>query len=214
MQTVEIDIPDDELLLTISCSETDSKAADEARLTFYHRHRRLMLAAATKFAKGTNLDAEELMLKVFMAAFENAGKFNCSDTDPSAIRGKVKAWLYLVLKNKIRDEIRRLANEVSMLKAYEDDEYDSSRLRASPRPDSENAPPTELVLKARKILEDLSDRDRAILGLSLEHLDFKTGQCEIPKDELEALAKSLSVLPSTIKTQRHRILERIRGVLT
>jgi len=213
MQTAEIDTPDDELLLTISCDKTDPKAAEDARLTFYRRYRRLMFAAATKFAKGTNLEAEELMLKTFLSAFENAGKFNCADTDPSVIQVKVKAWLYLILKNKIRDEIRRLANEIDMLKAYEEDELDSSRLRASHRLESEALPPSALTLKARKVLEDLSDRDRAILGLSLEYIDLKTGYCEIPKDELEALAKSLSVLPATIKTHRHRILERIRGSL-
>lgn len=205
------EVTDDELLLEMSYAAQNPNAANAALTIFYQRFKDDLLGFSTTYCRGTSLDAEQFMLNAFKEAYERAGSFNCASKDPEIIRKLVKAWLFAILKHRVIDAIRATQRERNHLRDLTDDERieDHAALSENLNEEESKARP-EVVERANQILGELSPREQDILGLSFEYRNRETGHFEIPDYLLENLAKSLGVLPSSIKTLRHRIISRIQ----
>lgn len=205
------EVTDDELLLEMSYAAQNPKTANAALAIFYQRFKDDLFGFATTYCRGTSLDAEQFMLEAFKEAYERAGTFNCASKDPETIRKLVKGWLFKILKHRVIDAIRATQRERNHLRDLADDERIEDMAVPGEDPNEEELKARlEVVEWANKILGELSPREQDILGLSFEYLNRETGHFEIPDYLLENLAESLGVLPSSIKTLRHRIISRIQ----
>lgn len=204
------EVTEDELLLEMSYAAQNPKAAEAALAIFYQRFKDDLLGFATTYCRGTSLDAEQFMLDAFKEAYECADSFNCASKAPDTIRKLVKAWLFTILKHRVIDAIRATQRERNHLRDLADDERIEDMVAPSENHEEEPKARPEVVEWANKILRELSPREQDILGLSFEHRNRETGHFEIPDYLLENLAESLGVLPSSIKTLRHRIISRIQ----
>jgi len=208
------------LLTTIGCADIDQNEAERALELLYDRHAKLLVGVAMDNGWAElGVDVEVLLQETFLSVWESAGDF-----DPSrkhyTVRSEdaVRLWLVRIFKNKFLDALAAIGSrpefvvtppdELDELPAIHDDKV-KSFARQTARSIAVSAG-IELV---RKWLATQLPGDRDLLLISAQFIDYETGKCFIPPDELRGLAATLGVVPKTIKVKRARLMRRLKGFL-
>jgi RNA polymerase sigma factor (sigma-70 family) len=204
------------LLTVIGCAEYDREAAEEALRELYDRHApRLKASGVAKRWETLGIDVDELVITTFEKIWNRAGAFDplkahCHKDRETA----VSLWIYRIFENGFRDELRAIkrgrANAPQALSSddivldAEEEEATGDGMRLKPKTGE-----TQRVGWTRQWLDCLSEGDRQIMLLSADYINPATRECEIPGEELQALADRLKLAPASIKVKRGRLKIRL-----
>jgi len=219
---VDLDHDDDSYLLFYMADAASNRPLAEAAFTeFVDRHWDTLIGfCVTQRFETFGDKADDFVSATFLKAFENASLFKPpSKADADAIHRKVQNWLFTILQRLFFDARRKLHREIKARKSKEGDEKVAEASdQATPYIDSEILPreTKRQAISARRrtltiqYMESLSERDRAILIQTQDHIDPNTGNTEPPADELESLADQFGIPTDHIRVYRQRLLDRLQ----
>ena len=209
---------DVQLLAIIAQSDQDTRQANDAFKRLYAKYAGLLFGFAAKAGWDSyGIDGEELVMRTFEKAWNKAVNFDPKKAYPnSSENAPVKLWLFTILENEFRDALRSVNRKLPM-DSFEPEtvngildlrSYDAAERTSRREEDG------EAVSNYRRLLAQWKDtllpKDREIMDLSAIYICPHTGRCEIPPDELKALAALIGVTPATIKVKRQRLIERFK----
>ncbi len=203
---------DDSLVTYMGFYEEERATAEAAAAELYRRHSKKMTAWCIKGFLLYRQSHEELVRQTFQKALKAAKNFSLKlpqDATAEAKTRHIKFWLYCVLKNTCIDAQRseRLERE-----ARAEVDVEHVALIVIDPPDSEAVePPTpRRIGLIRQFIETLPAHDQAILYNTMQYYDRCTKQTVMPKSVLDMLCTELGMTKISLRTQRSRLLERMR----
>ena len=206
------DETDESLVTYMGFNDDEPAVAEEAATELYRRHSKKMTAWCVKGFLLYRQNHEDLVKKTFQNALRAAKKFgplakSLSDVDKTK---HIKFWLYCILKNVCIDAHRSETAEreercgVEVETVAEVVTLDPVDLEAP-----EAATPRRVDL-IRIFIAGLPLHDQAILYNTMQYYDRRTGQTVMPKAVLETLCAELGMTKISLRTQRSRLLERMK----
>jgi DNA-directed RNA polymerase specialized sigma24 family protein len=203
---------DESLVTYMGFNEDEPATAEAAAGELYRRHSRKMTGWCAKSFLLYRQNHEDLVRKTFQKALRAAKNFgplhtNLSDADKTK---HIKFWLYCILKNVCIDA--RRSEKAEREERCEIDVETAGELLALDPVDTEGAePPTSRRVELiREFVVDLAPHDQAILYNTMQYYDRRTGQTVMPKTILESLCTELGMTKISLRTQRSRLLERMK----
>lgn len=222
---------DADLVVFVGMAADGPAEAEAALEMLYNRHAGDLKAYALEsgfFGKGVDIDTA--VIRTFQKIWQHAARFDPKKLGLSCDPDRaVKLWLIKILKNECRDALRKIVrrNEDPL-----DLEYPVPGLfRPSPEGEdglpisvglvvheSESADSPEHWSRYRILYQEwsqtLSPADQDLMRLSAEYTQaVPPHKCEIPADELQALAVAMEVLPETIKVKRQRLKQQAESYI-
>lgn len=206
------DETDESLVTYMGFSDDEPAVAEDAAAELYRRHSRKMTAWCAKSFLLYRQNHEELVMKTFQNALRAAKDFEplpkaLSDDDKT---NQIKLWLYRILKNACIDAHRSEATERKERCGVEVETVaDTVALDPVDSEVAEPATPGRVDL-VRDFIASLPSHDQAILYNTMQYYDRRTGQTVMPKAVLDNLCAELGMTKISLRTQRSRLLERLR----
>lgn len=206
------DETDESLVTYMGFYDEEPAVAEEAVADLYRRYSKKMTAWCSKNFLLYRQNHEDLVKKTFQKALHAATKFgplakSLSDADKAK---HIKFWLYCILKNVCIDAYR--SEDAEREERCEVEVETVADLVTLDPVDTEAPEPVtprriELI---RTFIAGHSPHDQAILYNTMQYYDRRTGQTVMPKAVLEALCTELGMTKISLRTQRSRLLERMR----
>lgn len=203
---------DESLVTYMGFNDDEPAVAEAAAAELYRRHSKKMTGWCAKSFLLYRQNHEDLVRRTFQKALRAAKTFGLpgkplSDADNTK---HVKFWLYCILKNVCIDAYRGEQSEreersevgvetVEDLVALDPVDIEPADLPAHRR--------VELI---REFVAGLVPHDQAILYNTMQYYDRRTGQTVMPKSVLAILCAELGMTKISLRTQRSRLLERMR----
>ncbi|MGH1362750.1 MAG: RNA polymerase sigma factor [Calditrichia bacterium] len=195
---------DDDLLIYM-CLQKDARVvAEEALVEFYHRHKdyvfNILKNKLGSFVKSGIIEEihNDIFLKVFLKA----------DTYKPSSNSNVRSWLGRIAQNSAFDwgaKHKRESNEIA-LEIEEWNGIELGKKNNAVRVDHRKGALTNALLK-------LSDRDREILLISMDHYDPEKQNIDIPPAILEELCKRHKTTRENIRQIRNRAKKKVEKYL-
>lgn len=206
------DETDEALVVYMGFKDDEPIIAEEAVAELFRRHSKKMNAWCAKCFLLCLQNHEDLVMLTFQKALDAAKTFkplakSLSNTDKTV---HVKAWLYSILRNLCIDAYRSEAAEREERSGVEIETV-ADVIVIDPV-DSEEAEPVtpRRVDLVHEFITSLSARDQAILYNTMQYYVPSTGQTNMPKAILQDLCSELGMTKVSLKTQRFRLLERLK----
>ncbi len=188
--------------------------AERAAGELLRRHGRKM----TAFCAGSFLlyrqNHEELVLRTFKKALRSAARktreFEAAGLS-NVTTGQVKLWLYKILKRLCIDAYR-----AETLEREQRDDVDLERVASvvyEPEGTPGEPPTSRRIELVREFMQQLGDRDRAILHNTMQFYDPSTDATSVPEEIHAAILKEFGMSEATLRTQRFRLLKRLRDYI-
>jgi RNA polymerase sigma factor (sigma-70 family) len=203
---------DESLVTYMGFNDDEPAVAEAAAGELYRRYSRKMTAWCARSFRLYRQNHEDLVKKTFQKALRAAKRFgplgrNLSDADKTR---HIKFWLYCILKNVCIDAHRSEKAEREERCGLDVENVED--VVALDPADTEAAEPAthrraELI---RAFVASLAPHDQAILYNTMQYYDRRTGQTVMPKAVLETLCAELGMTKISLRTQRSRLLERMR----
>lgn len=197
---------DEALLIYMSMKEDDSVTAKTAFNEFHHRHAKYLYNILIKQYPGLLRSEEinDLLQDTFLRVYEKAGTFKSTGAkNVKESEAHVRAWIGRIAINIHRDRYRR--NKKNNEEHLDDIEWEN----IPNRPESINIK-TEEVQVIEKALDQLSEREKAIILVSFQYYDSEEGDSQISKEELNALCDRFQTTRDNIRQIRKRALQKIK----
>jgi DNA-directed RNA polymerase specialized sigma24 family protein len=202
---------DESLVTYMGFHAEERETAEAAAGELFRRHSRKLTAWCTKNFLLYKQNHEELVQHVFKKALKGAKAFLpqlAEHVEPAQKTKVIKCWLYLILKHLCIDawhseDLEREARanvDVENIQAILD------------TPDSEAAeiPTSRRIELTRQFVGGLNERDQAILFNTMQFYAPGVEETVMPESVLNDLCKELSLNPISLRTQRCRLLKRLR----
>lgn len=203
---------DESLVTYMGFDDDEPVMAEDAAAELYRRHSKKMTGWCAKSFLLYRQNHEDLVKKTFQKALRAAKKFGplkkeLSDAEKTK---HVKFWLYCILKNVCIDAYR--SEYAEREERCEFDVETVGAVVALDPVDTEAAepPPPRRIALIRAFVSGLAPHDQAILYNTMQYYDRRTGQTVMPKAVLEALCAELGMTKISLRTQRSRLLERMK----
>jgi DNA-directed RNA polymerase specialized sigma24 family protein len=153
-----------------------------------------------------------LVKKTFHKALRAAKKFGplakaLSETEKTK---HIKFWLYCILKNICIDAHRSEAAEREERCGVEVETVADTVALDPVDPEAPEPATSGRVDLVRDFIASLPPHDQAILYNTMQYYDRRTGQTVMPKTVLDSLCTELGMTKISLRTQRSRLLERMR----
>lgn len=206
------DETDESLVTYMGFFDEEPAVAEEAVAELYRRHSKKMTAWCAKNFLLYRQNHEDLVRKTFQNALRAAKKFgplakSLSDADKTK---HIKFWLYCILKNACIDAHRSEATEREERCGVEVESVaEVVALDAVDTEVAEQATHRRIGL-IRAFVASLQPHDQAIFYNTMQYYDRRTGQTIMPRAVLETLCAELGMKKVSLRTQRSRLLERMR----
>jgi len=204
------DETNEDLLDYISFQEDHPKEARLAFEEFYRRHKDVVWAASFMLSKDVNRDgdpflADTLLQDTFRKVFDTQkGKGTFSLTKAKNKDQAIKAWLFTIAKNTLKDYIKSTTNKQ---KAF----ISNSELMEDQHPliDPENEATFHSLsvemADLQAALSSLKEREQTIVRLTLQHLE----EGGIPEWLRTSLCKEYGITGDNLRQIRSRALKKL-----
>lgn len=203
---------DESLMTYMGFDEDEPAMAEDAAAELYRRHSKKMTGWCAKGFLLYRQNHEDLVKKTFQKALRAAKTFGPLKKDLSDAEKTrhIKFWLYYILKNVCIDAHR--SEHAEREGRCEFDVETVGAVVALDSVDTETIEPAthrrmELI---REFVAGLAPHDQAILYNTMQYYDRRTGQTVMPKAVLETLCAELGMTKISLRTQRSRLLERMK----
>jgi DNA-directed RNA polymerase specialized sigma24 family protein len=203
---------DDSLVTYMGFYEEERATAEAAAAELYRRHSKKMTAWCIKGFLLYRQSHEELVRLTFQKALKAAKNFSLKLPKDASVEAKtkhIKFWLYCVLKNTCIDA-RRSERFEREARAEVDVENVAMVILDAPHDETVEPPTPRRVGLIREFIEQLQPHDQAILYNTVQYYDRRTKQTVMPKPVLDMLCSELGMTKISLRTQRSRLLERMR----
>ncbi len=206
------DETDESLVIYMGFNDDEPAVAEDAAAELYRRHSRKMIAWCAKSFLLYRQNHEDLVKKTFKNALRAANKFGAlpnslSDADKTK---QIKFWLYCILKNVCIDAHRSEAAEREERCGVEVETVADTVALDPVDPEAPEPATSARVDLIREFIASLPPHDQAILYNTMQYYDRRTGQTVMPKAVLDHLCAELGMTKISLRTQRSRLLERMR----
>lgn len=206
------DETDESLVTYMGFNDDEPSVAEEAVAELYRRHSKKMTAWCAKSFLLYRQNHDDLVKKTFQKALRAAKTFgplakSLSDADKTK---HIKFWLYCILKNVCIDAHRSEAAEREERSGVEVESVAESVTLDPVDPEAPEPATPRRVDLIRAFIASLPPHDQAILYNTMQYYDRRTGQTVMPKTVLETLCTELGMTKISLRTQRSRLLERMR----
>lgn len=206
------DETDESLVTYMGFNDDEPSVAEEAVAELYRRHSRKMTAWCAKGFLLYRQNHEDLVKKTFQKALRAAKTFgplgkSLSEADKTK---HIKFWLYCILKNVCIDAHRSEAAEREERCGVEVESVAEVVTLDPVDPEAPEPTTPRRVDLIRTFIASLPPHDQAILYNTMQYYDRRTGQTVMPKAVLETLCSELGMTKISLRTQRSRLLERMR----
>lgn len=203
---------DESLVTYMGFNDDEPATAEAAAGELFRRHSNKMTAWCAKSFLLYRQNHEDLVKKTFQKALRAAKNFpslrpTLSDAEKTR---HIKFWLYCILKNVCIDAHR--SEQAEREERCEVEVETVAEMVAIDPVDTEAAePPTSRRVELiRAFIDDLASHDQAILYNTMQYYDRRTGQTVMPKAVLDVLCAELGMTKISLRTQRSRLLERMK----
>jgi RNA polymerase sigma factor (sigma-70 family) len=206
------DETDESLVTYMGFNDDEPSVAEEAVAELYRRHSKKMTAWCAKSFLLYRQNHDDLVRKTFQKALRAAKTFgplakSLSDADKTK---HIKFWLYCILKNVCIDAHRSEAAEREERSGVEVESVAEFVTLDPVDPEAPEPATPRRVDLIRAFIASLPPHDQAILYNTMQYYDRRTGQTVMPKTVLETLCTELGMTKISLRTQRSRLLERMR----
>lgn len=197
---------DESLMLRMLDRDSDPVGAEEALAKFFERHHLHLKSFAEKSGFRTlGFDPEDFVLKTFTKVFTQASQFRAPRlASPEEFTRKVRNWIFEIARNEFLMELRKRANHLELVVDQE----------PTPPETVENLQLSDRAAAVRTFIENLPEKDRVLMVISMNFFDSTQGRSCIPSDILAGLAESLQTTPEGLKQRRKRIVKQLKNYLT
>jgi RNA polymerase sigma factor (sigma-70 family) len=202
---------DESLVTYMGFFEEERETAEAAVGELYRRHSKMMTAWCIRNFHLYHQSHEEMVQITFKKALMAAKRFTpLPKAKPDDEKTRyVKFWLYCILKNTCIDAQRSERFERGA-RVEVDVEQTAAVVLDPPDEAPAEAPSAHRVELIRQFMATLTPHDQAILYNTMQYYDRHTGQTIMPKPILEELIAELDMTKISLRTQRSRLLERMR----
>lgn len=213
MKDLNIDLnqeDDETLILYISDREENERIADEAFKEFYQRYSHTLWEICSKICSRLveGKGAEDLMSQVFRKVYYNAASFNSGGcTTETAIRKRIKGWLFKIAQNQFRDWIK--TDKKKKVDSYSPEEF-KNYLDDLGGNQEEIIKRSEESIVFEEVWDTMSEREQDVLRLSYLYYDVAEDNHRMPSDKVEELAEFHNVTKVYIRKIRQRALEKLK----
>jgi RNA polymerase sigma factor (sigma-70 family) len=220
---------DADLIVLVGLAGDGPAAEAEAALeVLYTRHAGFLKGCAleNRFHE-SGVDVDAAVSRTFQKIWERAGTFDPKKSHPGCDPNRAaKLWMIRILENECKDARRSLARRLERPREIEpsdpsprrdildgDDPPDQDLALIGEGTQSDGSPdrlsPYRLLFQ--KWFQTLSQPDQDLMRLSAAYTSpVPPYRCEIPAQELNALANALGVIPETIKVKRQRLIKKFK----
>ena len=198
---------DADLMVYMSMGADDPVAARDAWAEFYGRHVNYLYAVCSR-AYGDTMCGDagvgDLVAETFRKAFQCAHLFSAEGIeDPEHLRRRSRAWLGRIAQRLFQDALRK-RRRLEMV------HLDPDMWQQVPERTAEAQPDDERVRRVRDVLEQLSEKEQAVIRVTFQW--YRPGQSHqrLPNDVVADLAATLRTTPENLRQIRRRALAKIR----
>jgi RNA polymerase sigma factor (sigma-70 family) len=194
----------------------ETPLAESAATELYRRHSRKMTAWCIKSFWLCRQNHEELVQQTFIKALKGANSFasQLESVPEEKKTSSIKFWLYCILKNLGIDARRSEQNERNQrCEGGIDVIEDAQIVFCEPTNDVAAIPDSRRIGFIGDFIATLPTRDQAIMYNTMQFYDRQTRSTIMPKVILNELCAELGMTKTSLKTQRFRLLDRLRQYL-
>lgn len=200
---------DEDLLVYIGWKAEHPELANAACDEFYRRHLKYVYAVIDR-AYGSELGKDgvvDMVADTFLRIYERASTYQpCGETSPDRQRRNALAWVSTIALNLCKDHFRNPDTRIVLV-----DEW-SETTEPEARSDEYAEPTWDGELKCiHAAMEKLSEREQAILRVTMDYWKPGTEHQRLPNDVAESLARTFDITSDNLRKIRERALRKLRA---
>jgi RNA polymerase sigma factor (sigma-70 family) len=200
---------DEDLLVYVGWKAEHPELANAACDEFYRRHLKYVYAVIDR-AYGSELGTDgvvDMVTDTFLRVYERASTYQpCGEKDPDRQRRNALAWVSTIALNLCKDHFRNPDTQIVLV-----DEWSDATDPAA-RSEQYIAPALDGDLKCiHEAMEKLSEREQAILRVTMDYWKPGSEHQRLPNDVAEELARTFDITSDNLRKIRERALRKLRA---
>lgn len=202
-------LDDCELLRRMADNAGNLSARREAWGVFYGRHAEYVRRSSLR-AHSTLIGPDQVRDAVhdtFLRAYQRAGTFELIGASAENQRKAVRAWLFRINENIIRDYFRNTPMVLFVEDSELEEHLERAREGTAPQPDG---PSDAKVAVLEQGLNGLTDREQRVLRETAFWYVPGLRQQRMPHAAMQRLANDLNTTPANIRQLRARAMEKLK----